>query len=78
MEKGKRQEKLHVYWATRLAHCVSQSGEVQENAQKYHDQYDGYSGGGHKEAGESDITHVYTPGLHLGPYEYFLRYTWVV
>lgn len=40
-----------MHGSTRLAHCVTQSGEIQENSQEHHDQHDGHPGGGHKEAG---------------------------
>lgn len=58
MEEG-GQQNLHVHGSTRLAHRISQSGEIQENAQEHQDQYDGHPGGGHKEAGRrSQQTHV--------------------
>lgn len=32
----------HVHGAARLAHCVTESGQVQEDPQEHHDQYDGH------------------------------------
>lgn len=44
-------EDTHVYGTSRLAHCVSEGGEIQENPQEHHDQHDGHSRGGHKKTG---------------------------
>lgn len=50
--EGAGQQDFHVHRTPRLAHRLAAGREVQENPQKHHDQPDGHSGGGHREAGE--------------------------
>lgn len=47
--EGAGQQDLHVHRPPRLAHCLAAGWEVQEDAQKHHDQPDGHPGGGHQE-----------------------------
>lgn len=56
-----------MYGSTWLAHRVSQSGQIQEDPQEHHDQYDGHPGGGHTEAGRRlQLRHVtYLENLNI-------------
>lgn len=69
-----------MHGSTRLAHRISQSGEIQENAQEHQDQYDGHPGGGHKEAGRrSQQTQVVFPNvLQICEMSHNLKYERVV
>ena len=73
-ERGRQDP--HVYRSTWLAHCVSQSGEIQENQQEHHDQYDGHPGRGHKEAGRRKRRTTNTRGIPALEISQKLRYDW--